>query len=85
MKGYLKDVGAVLELYKASQVIIHPDESILVRQNAWTRHLLKQESSPYRLYADKLGSYVDQEVVSYSCLNLSQNLATYIYTSYNHS
>ncbi|RDY07071.1 hypothetical protein CR513_08858, partial [Mucuna pruriens] len=62
LKGYLKDVGAVLELYKASQVIIHPNESILVRQSLWTKHLLKQESSSYQLYADKLRSYVDLEV-----------------------
>ncbi|XP_068499357.1 ent-kaurene synthase TSP4, chloroplastic isoform X2 [Phaseolus vulgaris] len=62
LKGYLKDVGAVIELYRASQTIIHPDESILVRQSLWTKQLLKQESSPYRLYADKLRSYVDQEV-----------------------
>ncbi|CAJ1958205.1 unnamed protein product [Sphenostylis stenocarpa] len=62
LKGYLKDVGAVIELYRASQAIIHPDESILVRQSLWTKQLLKQESSPYRLYADKLQSYVDLEV-----------------------
>ncbi|KAL5175961.1 Ent-kaur-16-ene synthase, chloroplastic [Glycine soja] len=62
LKGYLKDVGAVIELYRASQAIIHPDESILVRQSLWTKHLLKQESSPYRLYADKLRSYVDLEI-----------------------
>ncbi|XP_027917791.1 ent-kaur-16-ene synthase, chloroplastic-like isoform X2 [Vigna unguiculata] len=62
LKGYLKDVSAVIELYRASQAIIHPDESILVRQSLWTKQLLKQESSPYRLYADKLRSYVDQEV-----------------------
>ncbi|QHN97033.1 ent-kaurene synthase-like 1 isoform X2 [Arachis hypogaea] len=61
LKGYLKDAGAILELYKASQVIIHPDESILVRQNAWTRHLLKQQSSHYQLYADKLRRFVDRE------------------------
>ncbi|XP_027932436.1 ent-kaur-16-ene synthase, chloroplastic-like [Vigna unguiculata] len=61
LKGYLKDVGAVIELYKGSQAIIHPDESILVRQSLWTKQLLKQESSPYRLYADKLRCYVDQE------------------------
>ncbi|RZB66352.1 Ent-kaur-16-ene synthase, chloroplastic isoform A [Glycine soja] len=62
LKGYLKDVGAVIELYRASQAIIHPDESIFVRQSLWTKHLLKQESSPYRLYADKLRRYVDLEV-----------------------
>ncbi|XP_061360714.1 ent-kaurene synthase 5, chloroplastic-like [Gastrolobium bilobum] len=62
LKGHLEDVGAVLELYKASEVIIHPDESVLARQNTWTKHLLKQESSLYRVFSDKLGSYVDHEV-----------------------
>ncbi|KEH38225.1 Ent-kaurene synthase [Medicago truncatula] len=62
LKGYLKDVGAVLELYRASQVIIHPDESILVKQSSWTRNLLKQDSSPYQLYTDKIRIYVDNEV-----------------------
>ncbi|XP_020237613.1 ent-kaur-16-ene synthase, chloroplastic isoform X2 [Cajanus cajan] len=62
LKGYLKDAGAVIELYRASQAIIHPDESVLVRQGLWTKHLLKQESSPYQLYADKLRHYVDLEV-----------------------
>jgi ent-kaurene synthase len=68
LKGYLKDVSAVLELYKASQVIIHPDESILVKQSSWTKHFLEQDSSAYQLYADKLRIYIDNEVVY--CLNL---------------
>jgi hypothetical protein len=75
LKGYLKDIGAVLELYRASQVIIHPDESVLVKQSSWTRNLLKHDSSPYQLYADKLRIYVDNEVVYY--LNFSLNLTTY--------
>ncbi|CAL5187091.1 unnamed protein product [Lathyrus oleraceus] len=62
LKGYLKDASAVLELYRASQVIIHPEESILVKQSSWTRNLLKQDSSGYQLYADKLRIYVDNEV-----------------------
>ncbi|GAU35833.1 hypothetical protein TSUD_56390, partial [Trifolium subterraneum] len=62
LKGYLKDVSAVLELYRASQFIIHPDESILVKQSSWTRNLLKHYSSPYQFNADKLRTYVDNEV-----------------------
>ncbi|XP_058751576.1 terpene synthase 6, chloroplastic-like [Vicia villosa] len=62
LKGYLKDASAVLELYRASQVIIHPEESVLVKQSSWTRNLLKQDSSDYHLYADKLHIYVDNEV-----------------------
>ncbi|CAI8587494.1 unnamed protein product [Vicia faba] len=62
LKGYLKDASAVLELYRASQVIVHPEESVLVKQSSWTRNLLKQDSSGYQLYADKLRIYVDNEV-----------------------
>ncbi|XP_054813764.1 ent-kaurene synthase, chloroplastic isoform X2 [Prosopis cineraria] len=62
LKGYLKDVGAVLELYKASQIMIHPGEEVLVKQNAWTRHLLKQELSPFQVRVDRLFSHVEQEV-----------------------
>lgn len=77
LKGYLKDVSAVLELYRASQFIIHPDESILVKQRSWTRRLLKQDSSPYQLYADKLRIYVDNEVIYR--IKLSFNLTIYLY------
>ncbi|XP_028773298.1 ent-kaur-16-ene synthase, chloroplastic-like [Neltuma alba] len=62
LKGYLKDVGAVLELYKASQIMIHPGEEVLVKQNGWTRHLLKQELSPYQVHVERLFSHVEQEV-----------------------
>ena len=78
LKGYLKDVSAILELYRASQIMIHPDESVLEKQSSWTRLLLKQHSSPQLVYADKLRSYVDHEVVS--CLNLSRKLAAYFHT-----
>jgi ent-kaurene synthase len=74
LKGYLKDVGAILELYKASQVIIHPEESILVKQSSWTRNLLKQDSPPFELYADKLRIYVDNEVFFLSQIPFIQNL-----------
>ncbi|ONI11838.1 hypothetical protein PRUPE_4G128600, partial [Prunus persica] len=33
--GYMKDIGAALELFKASEIIIHPDESVLEKQNNW--------------------------------------------------
>lgn len=63
LKGYSKDASAILELYKVSQVITHPNESVLVKQRSWTRNLLKQDSSNYQMYADKLRIYVDNEVV----------------------
>ncbi|CAL9016458.1 unnamed protein product [Prunus brigantina] len=43
--GYLKDIGAALELLRASEFIIHPDESVMEKQNYWTSHFLKQELS----------------------------------------
>ncbi|CAN0856426.1 Ent-kaur-16-ene synthase, chloroplastic [Linum grandiflorum] len=39
MEGYLKDEGAVLELYKASNVIL-PEEGILQHQQSWTKQFL---------------------------------------------
>ena len=79
IKGYLKDVSAVLELYKASQVIIHPDESILVKQSSWTRCFLEQDSSSYQLYADKLRIYIDNEVVY--CLNRGHGVVDFLTTA----
>lgn len=66
LKGYLKDAGAVFELYKASQIMIHPGEEVLVKQNAWTRHFLRQELSPDLVHVDRLFSQVEQEVFSYN-------------------
>ncbi|KAM7270090.1 hypothetical protein ACFE04_029304 [Oxalis oulophora] len=54
LEGYLKDVGAVLELYRASQLIIYPDESILDKQNSWTSNFLKQELSNGSIHAKKI-------------------------------
>ena len=65
LKGYLKDAGAVLELYKASQIMLHPGEEVLVKQNAWTRHFLTQELSPHLVHVDRLFSQVEQEVFCY--------------------
>ncbi|KAF7835719.1 ent-kaur-16-ene synthase, chloroplastic isoform X1 [Senna tora] len=62
LKGYLKDVGSVLELYKASQINIHPGEEVLVRQNAWTKRFLKEELSSHRGHDDKFYTYVEHEV-----------------------
>ncbi|KAM7250445.1 hypothetical protein ACFE04_022328 [Oxalis oulophora] len=54
LEGYLKDVGAVLELYRASQLIIYPDESILDNQNSWTSNFLRQELSNGSIHAKKI-------------------------------
>ncbi|KAL5568757.1 hypothetical protein UlMin_025332 [Ulmus minor] len=55
---HTKDIGAVLELYRASEVTIHPNESVLEKQNFRIRHLLGQELSK----ADKRNRYIGQEI-----------------------
>ncbi|XP_007022741.2 PREDICTED: ent-kaur-16-ene synthase, chloroplastic isoform X1 [Theobroma cacao] len=60
--GYLKDLGAALELFRASQMMIHPDEQVLEKQNSWTSHFLKQELSNSSMSADKLRKYIIQKV-----------------------
>lgn len=60
--GYLKDTGAALELFRASELIIHPDESVLEKQNYWTSHFLKQELSKNSSQAHRLNKHIDLEV-----------------------
>ncbi|OVA10700.1 Terpene synthase [Macleaya cordata] len=43
LDGYLKDMGNILELYKASQIMIFPNESILEKQHFWSGNFLKEE------------------------------------------
>jgi ent-kaurene synthase len=59
--GYLKDIGAVLELFRASE-IIHHDESNLEKQNFLTRHFLRRELSNGSIHTDQLNKYIVQEV-----------------------
>ena len=65
---HTKDIGAALELYRASQIIVHPEETILKKQNLWTSHFLKQELSNGSIVEDKLYKYIGQEVVFYNML-----------------
>lgn len=69
--GYLKDTGAALELFRASEVIIHPDESVLEKQHYWTSHFLKQELSNNLTQAYRLNKHIDQVIskisLSYQC------------------
>ncbi|GMJ10516.1 GA REQUIRING 2, ENT-KAURENE SYNTHASE 1, ARABIDOPSIS THALIANA ENT-KAURENE SYNTHASE 1 [Hibiscus trionum] len=53
LRGYLKDLDAVIELFKASQMIIHPNEQFLEKQVSWTSHFLKRELSNGSTYAYK--------------------------------
>ncbi|KAJ0042979.1 hypothetical protein Pint_18082 [Pistacia integerrima] len=62
LEGYSKDTSAVLELYKASQITIDPDEFLLEKQNLWTRRFLEQELSSGSLYSDRHGKQVSKQV-----------------------
>ncbi|KAI4323264.1 hypothetical protein L6164_022884 [Bauhinia variegata] len=63
LQGYLKDLGAILELYKASEIVIYSDEddSALEELNFWTRHKLQKElpSSPKRAYMPSSHVYLE--------------------------
>ena len=60
--GYMKDIGSVLELFRVSQIIIHPDAFVLEKLNFWTSHFLIQELSNGSIHADRLNKYISQEV-----------------------
>lgn len=59
----VSSLGATLELFKASQLIIYPDEeSVLEKQNIWASRLLKQELSSTSGKEDILNKYIFEEV-----------------------
>ncbi|KAI5334176.1 hypothetical protein L3X38_024309 [Prunus dulcis] len=60
--GYLRDVGAVLKLFRASEITLHPDESVLEKLNYWTGCFLKQELSSNLIQAHRLNKHIGQEV-----------------------
>uniref|UniRef100_A0A5B7ATW7 Putative ent-kaurene synthase n=1 Tax=Davidia involucrata TaxID=16924 RepID=A0A5B7ATW7_DAVIN len=60
-RGHLKDIGAALELYRASQ-IIYPDESALEKQNSWLNRFLQQKLHNGSIHADRFNKYIIQEV-----------------------
>ncbi|KAF5477229.1 hypothetical protein F2P56_003892 [Juglans regia] len=62
LEGYLKDIGAVLELFRASEIIIHREESVLEKQNLWTRNFLRWELSNGSIHTGGLNNYLCQEV-----------------------
>ncbi|KAA8527206.1 hypothetical protein F0562_008565 [Nyssa sinensis] len=61
-RGHLKDIGAALELYRASQIIIYPDESALDKQNSWSNDFLQQKLHNGSIHVDRLNKYLIQEV-----------------------
>ncbi|KAH9677044.1 Ent-kaur-16-ene synthase [Citrus sinensis] len=62
LKGYLKDISAVLELYRASQITIYPDESVLEKQQFWTSHFLKQELSSGSIHSNRFSENDSSQV-----------------------
>ncbi|KAH9646276.1 Ent-kaur-16-ene synthase [Citrus sinensis] len=60
--GHLKDIRAVLELYRASQITIYPDESVLEKQQFWTSHFLKQELSSGSIHSNRFSQNVSSQV-----------------------
>ncbi|XP_028755222.1 ent-kaur-16-ene synthase, chloroplastic-like isoform X2 [Neltuma alba] len=61
--GYLRDVEAVLELHKASHIVLHSNDLVLEDLNSWTQHFLEEYLSSSSKNAYKLPSnHIDHEV-----------------------
>ncbi|XP_077244398.1 terpenoid cyclases/Protein prenyltransferases superfamily protein isoform X2 [Tasmannia lanceolata] len=60
--GHLKDMGTVLELYRASQTIAFPNELVLEKINHWSSHFLKQELLKAEMQRDLFHKEIIQEV-----------------------
>ncbi|KAI3456651.1 hypothetical protein Pfo_013314 [Paulownia fortunei] len=60
--GNMKDIHTTLELYRASEFILCPDERDLEKQNLRLKHLLEQELSSGLIHSIQLGRNIDQEV-----------------------
>lgn len=60
--GHLNDMNAVLELHRASEVIIRSDETVLKKINAWSRPFLKQKGESDQVYSGSLKSRIRKEV-----------------------
>ncbi|KAI3962955.1 hypothetical protein MKW92_043002 [Papaver armeniacum] len=60
--GFSKDLQCALELYRASQIIISPDESVLIRQNMRSTNFLKQCLSKWSSPTDVFDKVLIQEV-----------------------
>ena len=61
--GHLKCISDALELFRALQLIISPDEFALRKQNLQSSHFLKQTLSDGSACSDTLSRYIGQEVV----------------------
>ncbi|KAK2977329.1 hypothetical protein RJ640_004072 [Escallonia rubra] len=62
LHGDLNATSDVLELYKASQIIIYPDEFALEKLHSWSESFLKQKLGEYSILSNGLGRNTFQEV-----------------------
>ncbi|KAM7528820.1 hypothetical protein LguiB_032230 [Lonicera macranthoides] len=60
--GHLKGITDAHEMYRASQLIISPDESALRNQNLQSSHFLRQTLSNGSDWSDRLSQYLIEEV-----------------------
>ncbi|KAK9131608.1 hypothetical protein Scep_011136 [Stephania cephalantha] len=59
MEGITSGVGAVLELYRASQIMLLPNEHTLEKIHSWTSHFLKQQLLNDALHERSFAEEVD--------------------------
>ncbi|XP_054814454.1 ent-kaur-16-ene synthase, chloroplastic-like [Prosopis cineraria] len=62
LQGYLKDVGAILELHKSSQIVLHSNDSVLEEQSFWTGKFLEEYLSSSSDNAHKPFHKIDHEI-----------------------
>ncbi|XP_043700544.1 ent-kaurene synthase, chloroplastic isoform X2 [Telopea speciosissima] len=60
LEGFMGDINALFELYKASEIMILPNEPVLEKLNNWLSRYLKQELSNDSL--DGVHKYISKEV-----------------------
>ncbi|XP_063949616.1 ent-kaurene synthase TSP4, chloroplastic isoform X2 [Daucus carota subsp. sativus] len=60
--GHLNDTYEALELYRASQNIIYPNETALEKQNSWSKNFLQRKLNNRSVHSDKYTSAMFQEV-----------------------
>lgn len=58
----MKDARTTLELYRASELRLYPDERDLAKHNLQLKHLLEQKLSNGFTRSSQLGVNIDQEV-----------------------
>ncbi|KAI4378951.1 hypothetical protein MLD38_016365 [Melastoma candidum] len=72
--GYVGDVGGVLELYKASQMLIDKGEKTLESIHSWTSHFLRNRLLDGEIYVTRLQKNIHQEVEYALKVPLNANL-----------